>query len=444
MNLSPFENPHIALLLIAFLVNIPLGYIREATPRFSFHWFLWIHASIPLIVYLRMAWGTSKSLIPISILFAIIGQLWGARYRAKRMTIKEQESLEQIPSIKPPVSLQNISPKKTVVALLNMGGPKTNADVKAFQEHLFADPLLIRFPLSFLFQKFFAWMLITFRLKETQKRYQMIGGGSPIYSSTENQCRALRTELKNRGLGDIQVTYSFNYSPPYPYETIAEIKNSGRSVFIPLSLYPHYSKATTGSNLYYLKQEAQKQYPALQFLQPSSYHLHPGYIQSFVSRIQEEIKPGESLDDFFILFSAHGLPLYFLTEGDPYPFLISQTVAAILTKLGRTDSWSIAYQSAVGPLQWLKPSTDDMIKALARRGYKKLLIVPVSFVGDHIETTCEIDIEYRHMANKLGIADFRMIKAIEAHPTFIHALADTIESTINLKPVSGQFVEANI
>jgi ferrochelatase len=325
-----------------------------------------------------------------------------------------------------------------------MGGPKTNADVKAFQEHLFKDSLLIRFPLSFLLQDFFAWLIISLRLKETQKRYQMIGGGSPIYKSTEDQCHALRTELKQRGLINIEVIYSFNYSPPYPAETIAEVKNKGCPAFMPLSLYPHYSKATTGSNLHYLKKEAQKQFPALQFLEPPSYHLHEGYIQGFIDRIQEEIKAGESLDDFFLLFSAHGLPLYFLTEGDQYPFLISQSVAAILTKMNRIDRWTIAYQSAVGPVQWLKPSIDEVIKALARRGYKKVLVVPISFVGDHIETTCEIDIEYRHMAEALGIKDFRMMKAIESHPAFIRALADTIESTIKINSHQrSQFVEAH-
>jgi ferrochelatase len=124
------------------------------------------------------------------------------------------------------------------------------------------------------------------------------------------------------------------------------------------------------------------------------------------------------------------LPKYFLLEGDPYPFQISQTVAKVLAKLKREKNWVISYQSAVGPLEWLKPSTEDIIVALKNRGIEKLLVVPISFVSDHIETLCEIDIEYRHFAEKLGINDFRMSKALECHPDFIRALVDSIESVI--------------
>ena len=130
------------------------------------------------------------------------------------------------------------------------------------------------------------------------------------------------------------------------------------------------------------------------------------------------------------MFSAHGLPLYFLKEGDPYPFQITQTVSKILARLNRTQNWTLSYQSAVGPLQWLKPDTEAMLRALARRGITKILVVPVSFVGDHIETIHEIDIEYREVAEEIGITDLRMSKAIECHPGFIHALADTVEQVL--------------
>ena len=136
-------------------------------------------------------------------------------------------------------------------------------------------------------------------------------------------------------------------------------------------------------------------------------------------------------DDFYLLFSAHGLPVYFLKEGDLYPFQVAQTVAGIILKLSRRRRWQISYQSAVGPLQWLKPSTDDMLRALAEQEEKKIIVIPISFVTDHIETTCEIDIEYRHMAEQWGITDLRMTKALETHPAFIGALADTVEAALS-------------
>lgn len=425
------QHPYWTIALASFFVNIPMGYIRENCPKFSFKWLLWIHASIPLIVYLRITMGTSKWFIPVCIFLAVLGQVWGSRWRRRKMSQQEADALKQLPPLEGPLG-SPISESRAMVVLLNMGGPKTNSDVPDFQRRLFADPILIRFPLSFLLQRFFAWLLVTLRAKATAERYQLIGGGSPIYPSTQAQTDALNEELRKRGR-NLKATFSFNYSPPLPEDTIEELKRSSKDTALLLSLYPHYSKATTGSNVLYLKKAAQKSYPQLQFLEAPAYYLHDGYIQAFVDRIQETVKEGESLDDFYLMFSAHGLPLYFLTEGDPYPFQVAQTVSKILAKLNRTHHWAVCYQSAVGPLQWLKPSTEDMIEALLRKGHKKLLVVPVSFVTDHIETLCEIDIEYRQFAQERGVQDFRMSKAIECHPRFIQALADTVEAALGYR-----------
>jgi len=428
-----YQHPYAAVALIAFLVNIPLGYIRENYPKFSFIWLFWIHASIPLLVYLRIKLEISSWFLPLSIVLVVVGQIIGSRWRLRTMSAKSKAKLQQVPEhlVSPPRP-ENIEDGDVLITLLNMGGPKTNADVLDFQRRLFNDPLLIRFPLSFLFQSLFAWLLITFRGKAAQKRYQLIGGGSPIYESTQQQVAALQEELQRRGR-HFDVIFSFNYSPPFPAETIEQARQKGKKYLLPLSLYPHYSKATTGSNLYYLKQAAKEQYPSLQFLSSPSYYLHDQYIRAFVERIYEQVKPTESLDEFYLLFSAHGLPLYFLTEGDLYAFQVAQTIAKILTQLKRYERWVIGYQSAVGPLQWLKPSLESILEALAKNGITKVLIVPVSFVSDHIETLCEIDIEYRRYAAKLGIKNFRMARALEIHPRFICALADAVESVLPRK-----------
>jgi ferrochelatase len=420
------EHPYLTLSLVAFLANIPLGYIRANCPKFSFRWFFWIHASIPLIIFMRLTVGTSKWFIPVCIFLAIAGQIIGGRWRRNRTSWQEAERLKQIPAIDP-LDQKKLDESQATVVLLNMGGPKTNADVHDFQKKLFTDPILIRFPLSFLFQRLFAWLLVMFRTKAAMGRYQLIGGGSPIFESTQHQAEALQQELTRRGR-KVDVIFSFNYSAPFPEETIRTILQSGRTNALLLSLYPHYSHATTGSNIHYLKKAADEICSEIRLTEAPAYYLHDGYIQAFVDRIREQIKPGESLDDFYLIFSPHGLPLYSLVEGDPYAFQVSQTVAKILTKLGRTNRWSIAYQSAVGPLQWLKPSLEDMLEAVTRRGYKKLLIVPVSFVTDHIETLCEVDIEYRKFAEGLGVTDYRMSRAIECHPEFIRALADSVEA----------------
>jgi len=424
------EHPIFFLLAVCFLVNIPLGSIRENYPKFSNKWFILIHASIPLILYLRIQLNTPKWLIPECIFLAIVGQILGSRLKQKYMSHDQKKRLKQIPDFQLPQKKQGaIKDEDISVVLLNMGGPKTIADVEPFLRRLFMDPLIIRFPLSGLLQAFFADLLIRFRLKAVQRRYNLIGGGSPILQSSMNQVRALNQELKKRGRS-FSVDLCFNYSFPLPEDYLKEIKSKNKRYVLPLSLYTHYSDSTTGSNMYYLQKQAQKDYAQVQFLKCLPYYLHDGFIQAFVDRIQETLKPGENLEDFYLLFSAHGTPVYFQIKGDIYSCQVSQSIAQILAKLNRVHEWAISYQSAVGPLEWLKPSTDDTLEALAREGIKKIIVIPISFVNDHIETLCEIDIEYREVAHKLGFTDFRMSKAIESHPKFIEALADCVENSL--------------
>lgn len=424
------DHPYITIILAAVALNIPFGYIREASLKFSFKWLFWIHASIPFLVYLRFKLMINPWFIPMTIFFAVLGQMIGSRLKKQRMTEEDLEKVEQIPALE----MKNLNPSglddgEIMVVLLNMGGPKNIGEVRGFLKRIFLDDLIIRFPLSAISQSFFANLIVALRGQEAEKRYQLIGGGSPIFKSTNDQTEALQTELTRRGR-NLNVIFSFNYSNPLPEETIAQIKSAKKKYIFPLSLYPHHSRATTGSNLHYLKKAADRLYPELIFLKSRSYYLAESYIKGFVDRISETLKPGESLSDFYLLFSAHGLPVYFLSEGDQYPFEVAQTVALILQQLNRRQLWSISYQSAVGPLIWLKPSTDAMINALAKRGVKKLIVIPISFVTDHIETLCEIDIEYRSQAKKVGIEDFRMSKALESHPGFIKALADCVDSSI--------------
>ncbi len=426
-----FFHPYWFLGVAAFVANIPLGFIRENTQKFSLKWLFWIHASIPFIIYLRITLKTCVWFIPLSIFLVVAGQIAGGFYRRKRLTVTEIEQYDRIPDlrIKEKWRTRRITDAQVTVVLLNMGGPRTKDDIVDFQRCLFRDPLLMRIPLSKILQPVFAELIVNLRAKAIQKRYQLIGGGSPVYAATKQQAEFLQKELRARGR-NIDVTFSFNYSRPFPKETVQRIKRAGKEYILPLSLYPHYSSATTGSSLHYLKNAIQQSAPELKLLESPTYYLHDSYIAAFIDRIHEALNPGESADDFYLIFSAHGLPLYFLTDGDPYPFQIAQTVSRILNGLHRDHDWIISYQSAVGPLEWLKPSTESIIQALARRGKKKLLIVPISFVTDHVETLYEIDIKQRALAGKYGIKDFRMSKAIESHKSFINALADTVEASL--------------
>ena len=412
------------LILIAFISGLFCA--RQA--KFSSSWFQGIY--IPFVVLIIICWMFQAPWfwVIIQFILQVLALVFAIRYQTKRLTQESIECMEQIPDLQLSRKLPaNLKDEDIVVVLMNMGGPINIAEVEPFLRRLFNDPLILRFPFA---QSFFADLLIRSRLKAVQARYQLMGGGSPILASSLKQVSALAQELEKRGR-KISVLLSFNYTVPLPIETIDEIKKMKKRHILPVGLYSHFSNSTTASNIFYLKKEAKKNYPQLQFLESYSYHLHEGYIQAFVDRIQEALKPGENLDDFYVLFSAHGTPLYFLNEGDPYAFLVSQTVSRILGVLNRKYNWSISYQSSVGPLLWLKPSTDAMLAALGSRGIRKMIIVPISFVTDHIETICEIDIEYREVAHKEGIEDFRMTKAVECHPGFINALADCVESSLS-------------
>lgn len=413
--------------VIVFLTSFLGGVSRALQPKFSLKWSLGFY--IPLIPLIFICWTKHVPWywVIVNLIVFYAGQKMGEKFQENSLSFEEIEQLEQIGDLQLSRELPEfVEDKEVAVVLMNMGGPVTQEDIEPFLRRLFNDSLIIRFPFA---QSFFADLLIRLRLKQVKQNYQLIGGGSPILKSSLAQMTALAEELHKRGR-DLQVFLSFNYSDPLPEKTIAEIKASGRKRILPLSLYPHFSFSTTASNIFYLKEEAKANYPEAHFLESYSYHLYDGYIQSFVDRIHEAIKSTESLDDFYLLFSAHGTPMYFVNEGDPYAYLIAQTISRITGNLKRAHHWSISYQSAVGPLIWLKPSTEATLKALARRGVKKIIVIPISFVTDHIETLCEINIEYRHVAETEGIEDYRMSKAIECHPAFISALADCVENSL--------------
>ena len=197
---------------VTFAVNIPCGYIRESYAKFSGRWFLWQYAALTLIILLHINFGAAKIFIPVYFILAAMGQRIGTNAKKKRLTKNEIERLEQIPDLhvnkKYPAKIDD---HDVMIVLLNMGGPATNQDIPAFLKKVFNDPLLIRFPLSKILQPLFAWALVTFRAKATQERYQLIGGGTPLYASTQAQVQELKAELARRGR-HIEVTYSFNYT----------------------------------------------------------------------------------------------------------------------------------------------------------------------------------------------------------------------------------------
>jgi ferrochelatase len=303
--------------------------------------------------------------------------------------------------------------EKTGVILLNLGGPDSPEAVKPFLYNLFSDRQIIRLGPEFM-QKPLARLISTLRAKKAREAYALIGGGSPIVDITKAQADALAETLKFHG--DYEVYCAMRYWHPFTEEAVVRADRDGVKKLIALSLYPQYSSATTGSSETKLW-EVVKEYD-MQYTSVASWYDHPRYIQAIVDVIGKALKP-----ETHVLFSAHSLPVSFVEAGDPYVEHIMGTINEITARMD--IKWNVGYQSRSGPVKWLEPSTDDVIRRLAKEGAKDVLIVPISFVSDHIETLYEIDILYKDLGASFGMT-VRRSESLNTHPVFIMALKEIV------------------
>ncbi|MBR8836579.1 MAG: ferrochelatase [Stigonema ocellatum SAG 48.90 = DSM 106950] len=313
------------------------------------------------------------------------------------------------------------------VLLLNLGGPDKLDDVGPFLYNLFSDPEIIRLPFPWL-QKPLAWLIASRRVKKSQENYKQIGGGSPLRRITEAQGEALKEQLGSLGQ-EANIYVGMRYWHPYTEEAIAKITQDKIERLVILPLYPQFSISTSGSSFRLLeklwKQDSKLQ--SIDYTVIPSWHKQQGYVQAMTDLIAQELGQLPNSDEAHIFFSAHGVPKSYVEEaGDPYEQEIEECTRLIMQNLNRQNYYTLAYQSRVGPVEWLQPYTEDAIKELGSKGVKDLVVVPISFVSEHIETLQEIDIEYRELAEESGIHNFRRVPAPNTHPVFIKALADLV------------------
>ncbi|MEM6835765.1 MAG: ferrochelatase [Cyanobacteria bacterium P01_C01_bin.120] len=317
------------------------------------------------------------------------------------------------------------------VLLLNLGGPEQLEDVRPFLFNLFADPEIIRLPVPWL-QKPLAWLISNSRAKQSQQNYSQIGGGSPLRRITEQQAEALQHSLEKAGQpADMYIGMRYWY--PFTEEAIARIKRDRIEELVILPLYPQYSISTSGSS-FRLLQKLWKDDPSLnriRYTVISSWYARPGYVNAMAELIASELDQLPDPSQGHIFFSAHGVPISYVEEaGDPYQRQIEHCVELIMQALNRPNRHTLAYQSRVGPIEWLQPYTEDAIEELAEQGENVLVVVPISFVSEHIETLQEIDMEYREVAEDAGIETFRRVPALNTHPGFIDDLAKMVVESL--------------
>lgn len=333
------------------------------------------------------------------------------------------------------------------VLLLNLGGPETLEDVQPFLYNLFADPDIIRLPrlLRFL-QQPLAKFISMMRAPKSMEGYASIGGGSPLRRITEEQANALRIALEEKNL-PAKVYVGMRYWHPFTEEAIRMIKKDKISKLVVLPLYPQFSISTSGSSLRLLEEifREDEYLVNMHHTVIPSWYQREGYVKSMATLIQSELETFQKPREVMIFFSAHGVPRAYVEEaGDPYKDEMEHCIRLIMTELrlrGIPNDHTLAYQSRVGPVEWLKPYTDDTIKELGRSGVKSLLAVPISFVSEHIETLEEIDVEYRELALDSGIRNWGRVPALGCEQTFIRDLADAV---IEALPYVGAMAVSNI
>ncbi|CAL0319072.1 unnamed protein product [Lupinus luteus] len=326
----------------------------------------------------------------------------------------------------------HVAEEKVGVLLLNLGGPETLNDVQPFLFNLFADPDIIRLPRLFRFlQKPLAKLISVLRAPKSKEGYAAIGGGSPLRKTTDDQALALKVALEAKGLSS-NVYVGMRYWYPFTEEAIQQIKRDGITRLVVLPLYPQFSISTTGSSIRVLQQvfRDDEYLSSLLVSVINSWYQREGYIKSMADLIEKELQSFSEPEEAMIFFSAHGVPVSYVEDaGDPYRDQMEDCIFLIMQELkarGINNEHTLAYQSRVGPVQWLKPYTDEVLVELGQKGVKSLLAVPVSFVSEHIETLEEIDMEYKELALESGIKNWARVPALGLTPSFITDLADAV------------------
>lgn len=318
----------------------------------------------------------------------------------------------------PPLDSQRIA-----IVLLNLGGPDSLAAVEGFLFNLFSDPDIFKLPLARVTQRPFARLIARRRAPEAAHGYAAIGGASPLLANTERQARALQAALPAERY---KVFVCMRYWHPLTEEVVDTLKREGFSRVLLLPLYPQYSTTTTGSSFNEFARQCKRlQYaPAIRRIE--RWHDRPRFIHAIAAAIERARAEFSEPHDVTLLFSAHGLPQKIVDAGDPYEREIQATYRAVCERLGWPDA-TLCYQSRVGPLKWLTPYTEDTIRQKAAAGAKQILVYPIAFVSDHIETLFELGMTYAELARSLGVREYRVVPALNDDPALIDTLRELVE-----------------
>jgi ferrochelatase len=312
--------------------------------------------------------------------------------------------------------------------MLNLGGPATLDDVQPFLLELFADREIIQLP----FQRWLGPFIARRRTPKVRGLYAGIGGGSPILRYTEAQGRGMiaRLDQLSPETAPHKFYVAFRYAKPTSDDALRRMRADGVERAVAFTQYPQFSCSTTGSSLNELWRAATRTdlRDAFQWSIIDRWPIHQGFIDAMADTVKagmDQFGPSDR-DKVVILFSAHSLPLDVIDRGDAYPQEVGASVQRVIDHLALSNPYVLAYQSDVGPVRWLGPSTEQVIRRLGERGHRHVLVVPIAFTSDHIETLSELDREYGEVAHQAGITNYVRAPALNDRPRFLDALAEIV------------------
>lgn len=333
---------------------------------------------------------------------------------------------------------RSVEPRRVAVLLFNLGGPDGQADVRPFLKNLFSDPRIIGLPWGL--RQLVAGLISSRRAAAARANYMKMGGGSPLLAETRKQAESLETQLNGGVDREVKVFVGMRYWHPFIDDVAREILAWKPDETVVLPLYPQFSSTTTLSGF-----DAFDRAYGGASRKICCYARDPQFIEAHVEVIRASLTSMSlDLNRTRILFSAHGLPEKTINSGDPYQAQVEGTVVAVMAGLARAlgatpPQYRVCYQSRVGPLAWIGPSTQDSLAEAAADGMN-VVVVPIAFVSEHIETRVELDMEYGELASELGIETYVRVPTLSVSPLFIAALAGQVEQALQAQdPLIGDF-----
>ena len=315
------------------------------------------------------------------------------------------------------------SETRTAVVIFNLGGPDSPAAVKPFLFNLFNDPYIITLPNPLRWM--IATLISTLRAKKSRGLYELLGGRSVLLPETEAQAAALQKLLDDQP-GDSRVFIFMRYWHPMAPEVVRDLKSYDPTRIVVLPLYPQFSTTTTQTSIDALKLEARRQNLTTPMEIACCYPTIDGFIDPVAEMIKDAIDGATKAGKPRVLFSAHGLPEKIVAAGDPYQWQVEQSTAAVVDRLAIPNlDYAICYQSRVGPVKWLGPSIEDEIKR-AGQDSVPVIVVPIAFVSEHVETLVELDRDMKDLASESGVPHYTRVSAVRTDDAYISALANLV------------------